>query len=84
MSDQFNEYYLREYLNARRSRLMDEARKERLRNEVLAAARRQKQPRRISSGFLAGLWNILQAAVQPSSQRSTPRRDHTSLESPAS
>lgn len=84
MSEQFNEYYLREHLKARRNRLMDEARQERLKNEVLAAARQQKQPRRISSGFLAGLWNILRAAVQPSSQRSTLRRDRTSLESPAS
>lgn len=45
MSDHFNEYHLQHHFEGRREQLMAEAQQERLKAEVIKAARQQKQSR---------------------------------------
>jgi hypothetical protein len=63
MSDHFSEYHLQHHLNGRRSQLMQEARQERLKAELVHTARQQAQyhPDRLR---IPNLLNGLRAALR--------------------
>lgn len=63
MSDHFSEYHLQHHLNGRRSQLMEEARQERLRADLVHTARQQAQarPGRLR---IVNLLNGLRAALR--------------------
>ncbi len=79
MSDHFNEYHLQHHFEGRRNHLMEEAHHERLKNEMMKAAR-QQQPMRPVVLRVPNLFMRLRAALRIEAPRPIVR-DCTSLES---
>lgn len=79
MSDHFNDYQLRHHIEGRRQQLMEEARQQRLKAEVVKAARQQKQTKPVIAQ-LPNLLTRLRAALRIESHQPMVQ-DCTALES---
>lgn len=79
MSDLFNEYQMRHHFEGRREQLLAEAQQERLKAEVVKAARQQKQSRPVIIRLPSLLMRL--RSVLRSEPRQSMVQDCTPLES---